>query len=98
LDTNGHEILQHYHFFNKNNTANLTAKLIEANEVTSRMDLSKLEELHELAEHFEEKLEDIEHLFVGKLDNQIHDVAHALEDEFNHMSVSNLYNKHGTGQ
>lgn len=74
------------HFFNKNNTANLTAKLIEANEVTSRMDLSKLEELHELAEHFEEKLEDIEHLFVGKLDNQIHDVAHALEDEFNHIS------------
>jgi uncharacterized protein YjlB len=50
------------------------------------MDLSKLEELHELAEHFEEKLEDIEHLFVGKLDNQIHDVAHALEDEFNHIS------------
>lgn len=73
-------------FLNKNNSVSLAKKLIQAKEVTSRMDHVKFEKLHEVAEDFEQKFEEIEFLFENELHDAIHTVEHSLEEESDHLT------------
>ncbi|CAC5415199.1 unnamed protein product [Mytilus coruscus] len=73
-------------FLNKNNSVSLAKKLIHAKEVSSRMDQIKFEELHEVAEDFERKFEQIELLFENELHDAIHTLEHSLEGESSRLT------------
>lgn len=72
-------------YLTKNNSVQLKESLVYAKEVTSRMDRSKFEEIHKIAEKFEVELHHIKECILNTLDSTIHTSKHLLEGEINHM-------------